>query len=98
MAYEAKNMQGDIMFCGVASIISSLAYGVAQETMVEAALEARNHGFLSSSRSLAQIIDKKKIPDWQEKTMIADLKFLHQNGLTFNLYLVSKVVLIQFGL
>lgn len=64
-----------------------------QEAMVEATLKAKNHGFLSNGRSLAQKINKKKIPDWQERTVIADLKFLHQNGLTFNLYLVSKVVL-----
>ena len=44
-AYEAKNLQGEIMFYGVASSAENSAYGAAQEALVEAALKARNIGF-----------------------------------------------------
>uniref|UniRef100_A0A7N2LH70 RNase H type-1 domain-containing protein n=1 Tax=Quercus lobata TaxID=97700 RepID=A0A7N2LH70_QUELO len=56
-AYEAKNMQGEIMFCGVACSATNSAYGAAQEALVEATIKARNAGFhrvlfLSNSRRL----------------------------------------------
>ena len=101
-AFEAKNMQGDIMFCGVISSTARSAYGATQEAMVEAALKAKPHGFqrililISNRKSLIQVMNKeKKIPDWQEKTMMADISFLQQNGLTSKLYLVPKVVIDQ---
>ncbi|KAK9987695.1 hypothetical protein SO802_027934 [Lithocarpus litseifolius] len=43
-AYEAKNMQGKTMFCGVASSAADSAYGASQEALVEG---------LGTSRALA---------------------------------------------
>ena len=92
-AFEAKNMQGDIMFCGVISSTARSAYGATQEAMVEADLAVL---LISNRKSLIQVMNKeKKIPDWQEKTMMADISFLQQNGLTSKLYLVPKVVIDQ---
>ena len=85
-AYEAKNLQGEIMFSGVASCAASSAYGAALEALVEAALKARNMGFhrvifLSSSKSIVQMSNRERAPNWQEKTVAVDLIFLHHNGL-----------------
>ena len=68
------------MFCGVASSTAISTYGA---VLVEAAIKARSHGyhrilFLSNSRNLVQVINNKKNPGWQEKTMVADLKILYQ--------------------
>lgn len=35
----------------------------------------------------------ERVPNWQEKTMIADLLSLQQNGLVSKLFFVSKVIL-----
>ena len=56
-AYEAKNLQREIMFSGVASCAASSAYWAALTALVEVALKARNMGFhrvifLSNSKSL----------------------------------------------
>ena len=98
-AFEAKNMQGDIMFCGVTIAQQDLLMGP-RKKMVEAALKAKHHGFqriliLSSSRSLIQVMNKEKNPRLQEKTMMADISFFQQNGLTSKLFLVPKVVIDQ---
>ena len=44
---------------------------------MEAITKARNYGFqrilfLTKNKDLVQIINKKKKPGWQEKTMVAD--------------------------
>ena len=73
------------MFCGVTSSTARSAHGF-QRILI----------LISNSKSLIQVMNKeKKIPDWQEKTMMADISFLQQNGLTSKLYLVPKVVIDQ---
>ena len=44
-AYEAKNLQGVIMFCVVASSTAISTYGAVQEALVEAAIKARSQGY-----------------------------------------------------
>lgn len=94
----AKDLQGVIMFCDVASNTATSTNKAVQEAMVEAAIKARSYGyhrifFLTNSRNLVQIINKKKNPNWQEKTMVANLKNLYQNRLIADLLVVPKVVL-----
>ena len=83
------------MFTGVASSAAGTASGAAQ---VEAAIKARNLGFrralfLSYCNRLVQVCNKESAPHWQEKTMIADLLSLQQNGLVSKLCFVPKAVL-----
>ena len=66
-AYEGKNLQGVIMFCGVASSTAISTYGAVQEALVEAAIKARSHGyhrilFLSNSRNLVQSHQQEEEP------------------------------------
>ena len=66
-AYEAKNLQGVIMFCGVASSTAISTYGAVQEALVEAAIKARSHGYhrillLSNSRNLVQSHQQEEEP------------------------------------
>ena len=97
-AYEAKNMQGETMFFGVASSAADSAYGASQEALVEPSIKARNTGFhqvliLSNSRRLVQTVNKERSPNWQERTMMADLSSLHQNGFVLKMLFVPKVVI-----
>lgn len=64
---------------------------------MEAVFKAKSYGFhriyFLTNRNLVEIINKKKKHVWQEKTMVADLKILYQNGLIYNLLVVPIVVL-----
>lgn len=46
--YEAKNLQVDIIFCGATSSLARSEYGATKETMMEAVLTAKIHGFFST--------------------------------------------------
>ena len=81
------------MFSGVSSSAVGIAYGATQEALVDAAIKARNPGFcrvlfLSNCNRLVQVCNKESAPNWQEKTMLADLLSLHQNGLVSKLFFV----------
>lgn len=97
-AYEAKDLQGVIKFYGVASSKAISTNGAIQEALMEAITKAKKYGFqlilfLTKNKNLVQIINKKKKPGWQEKTMVADLEILYQNGLFCNLLVIPNVFL-----
>ena len=97
-AYEAKDQQGVIKFYGVASSKESTNNGVVQEALMEAVITVRNHGFqriliLTNKKDLIQLVSKSKKPDWQERSLIADLDVLYQNGLFCKLLEVPRIVL-----
>ena len=61
-------------------------------------MKARNAGFhqvliLSNIRRLVQTVNKERNPNWQERTMMADLSSLHQNGFILKMLFVPKVVI-----
>ena len=65
--------------------------------MVEAGIIARNHGFqqilfLSYSKEFIQSFKKKKAPDWLHSSSMADLIFLAQHGISYNMILVLHLV------
>ena len=65
--------------------------------MVEAGIIARNHGFqqilfLSYSKEFIQSFKKKKAPDWLHSSSMADLIFLTQHGISYNMILVLHLV------
>ncbi|KAL0000943.1 hypothetical protein SO802_014724 [Lithocarpus litseifolius] len=91
-------LQGVIKFYGVANSTASSTNGAVQEALMKAVTKARNYGFqwilfLTNNKNLVQLINKKKKPAWQGKTLIADLEILYPNGLFCNLLVVPKVVL-----
>ena len=65
---------------------------------METVITVRNYGFqrtliLTNSKNLVQLISKSKKRAWQERSLIADLEFLYQNGLLCKLLVVHNVVL-----
>ena len=69
-----------------------------QEALVEASITARSLGFqqillLSCCKELVQVCSRWRIPDWKERTMMADISHLQQMGLVSKLIFVPKVVL-----
>ncbi|XP_030966604.1 uncharacterized protein LOC115987239 [Quercus lobata] len=97
-AYEARNLQGEVVFCGIRSCATGSIVGAVQEAIVEAAVKAKNLGYqqilmLSNCKKLVQVVDKKRAPDWKERTLMADMSSLQQMGLDCRLIFVSKVIL-----
>ena len=65
---------------------------------MEAVITVRNHGvqrilILTNSKDLIQLVSKSKKPAWQERSFIADLDVLCQNGLVCKLLEVPRIVL-----
>ena len=44
-AYEAGNLQGEVVFCGIRSCATGSVAGAVQEAIVEAAVKAKNLGY-----------------------------------------------------
>ena len=85
------------IFCGVVSSKARTIREALLEAMVEAGITARNHGFqqilfLSYSKELLQSFKKKKAPDWLDSSRMADLIFLTQCGLSYNMIFVPHLV------
>ena len=77
-AYEAKSMEGRVLFTGGVNKGRKPPYLVLQEAVGEAIIKAKELVFnkliiLSNSRRLEQICNGSKSPTWQEHTFIADL-------------------------
>ena len=86
------------MFCGIRSCAAGSVVGAVQEAIVEAAVKVKNLGYqqilmLSNCKKLVQVVDKKRAPDWKERTLMADMSSLHQMGLDCWLIFVSEVIL-----
>lgn len=96
-AYEAKSMEGRVLFTGGVSKGRKPPYLVLQEAVGEAIIKAKELGFnkliiLSNSRRLEQICNGSKSPMWQEHTFITDLNQLQQ-GLNALSFCVPRLVL-----
>ena len=96
-AYEAKSMEGRVLFTGGVSKGRKPPYLVLQEAVGEAIIKAKELGFnkliiLSNSRRLEHICNGSKSPMWQEHTFITDLNQLQQ-GLNALSFCVPRLVL-----
>ncbi|KAF3946252.1 hypothetical protein CMV_027461 [Castanea mollissima] len=96
-AYEAVNMQGVIVFFGVASSAARSKGGAMFEAMVDAAIRAKHHGFqyilfLGDDRRVVQAFRKKRSSDWLDNTRLADLNTLTQSGLVCNMLFVPHII------
>ena len=83
---------------GIRSCAAGSVAGAVHEAIVEAAVKAKNLGYqqilmLSNCKKLVQVVDKKRAPDWKERTLMADMSSLQQMGLDCRLIFVSKVIL-----
>ena len=97
-AYKAKDMQGVIKLYGVASSNASSTTGVVQEALMEAVITANNYKFnrillLTNNKNLIQFVHRSKTPAWHERSLIADMGILFQNGFVCNLLVVPNCVL-----
>lgn len=85
-AYEARNLQGNIIFIGAISCAAKTASGAIQEALMEAITKARNLGYqlilvLYNNSRLVQVTNLERAPHWQEQTMVTDLLSLQQSWL-----------------
>jgi len=76
-AYEAKNLQGTVMFSG------SVSCAATKEALVEAVVKAKNLGFcrilfLCCSNKIVQVCNQNCNPSWKEKIMIYDILNLQE--------------------
>ena len=96
-AYEARILRGEVL-CGIKSCATGSVAGAVQEKRAEAAVKAKNLGYQqilmsSNCKRLVQVVDKKRAPDWKERTLMADMSSLQQMGLDCKLIFVSEVIL-----
>ena len=83
---------------GVASSNASSTTGVVQEALMEAVIIANNYKFnrillLTNNKNLIQLVHRSKTPAWHERSLIADMGILFQNGFVCNLLVVPNCVL-----
>ena len=89
-AYKARTLQGDVVFFGIK--------GRAAGPVAGSAVKAKNLGYqhilmLCNCKNLVQVVNKKRAPDWKERTLIADMYSLQQLGLDCKLIFVPKVII-----
>ena len=82
-AYEAKNLQGTVMFSGSVSCGAPTSTAATKEALVEAVVKAKNLGFcrilfLCCSNKIVQVCNQNCNPSWKEKTMIYDILNLQE--------------------
>ena len=97
-AFEAKSIEGGVLFIGGVSKGRKKPYLVLLYAMGEAIFKAKELGFnkiiiLSNSKRFEQICNGVKNPTWQELTLIKDLNHLHQQGLITLCFCVPRLVL-----
>ena len=83
---------------GVASSNASSTTGAVQEALMEAVITANNYRFnrillLTNNKNLTQLAHRSKAPAWHERSLIADMDILYQNGFVCNLLVVPNCVL-----
>ena len=96
-AFEAKNRYGELVFRGIGSCAATSATDALQEALVEASITTRSLGFqqillLSCCKKLVQVCSRWRIPDWKERTMMADISHLQQMGLVSKLISQSSLM------
>ena len=97
-AYEARDMEGRVIFIGGASKGGQIPYLALLEAVSEAVFKAENLGvneiiILSNSRRLEQICNKARTPILQELTLCSDLTQFQQQGLITFSFVVPNLVL-----
>ena len=97
-AYEARDMEGRVIFIGGASKGRQIPYLALLEAVSEAVFKAKNLGvneviIVSNSRRLEQICDKAQTPILQELTLCSDLTQFQQQGLITFSFVVPNLVL-----
>lgn len=93
-AYEARNLQGHIIFIGAISCATKTAFGATQEAITK----ARNLGYqiilvLCNNTRLVRVTNLERAPHWQEQTMVTNLQSLQQSGPFYRLIFVPNFVL-----
>ena len=97
-AFEAKTLEGNILFIGGASSERKPQHLAIQDAVGFAIFKAVELGYyriliLSNSQGLVQVCNRSRNPSWLEQTLISDLNQLQQQGLTTNYLFVPKEVI-----
>ena len=95
--YEGLIAQGGRCFFGAISSNARRSTRALLEAMLEAVLAAKSQGFqkilvLSNSRSLMQTYRRNTAIDWLDSTRLFDLRFLIQNSIVCDVFLVPTVI------
>ena len=77
-AFEAKNLQGIVMFSGSVICGAPTSIATTKEALMEAAVKARNLGFcrilfFCCSNKLVEVYNQNCNPSWEDKTLLHDL-------------------------
>ena len=96
-AYEARNRQGTVVFYGCSSNAARSISGVLLEGLREAAsrLQLNQILVLSNYNFLVQMFITGQAPDWEGKTLFADLESLQQRGICFSFRWIPASVLVN---
>ena len=97
-AYEARDMEGRVIFTGGASKERQIPYIALLEAVSEVVFKAKNLGvneiiILSNSRRLEQICNNARTPIFQELTLCPNLTQFQQQGLITFSFVVPNFVL-----
>ena len=97
-AYEAKNLQGTVMFSGSVICGALASTAASKEALVEAAIKAKKLGFcrilfLCYSNKIVQVCNQNCNPSWNEKTMIYDILNLQQQGVCCKALFAPRAIL-----
>ena len=97
-AYEARNMQGEVILRRVSSCIENMGALIILDAMVEATVKSRSLGFefllfLTSSLRLVLVSNRMCRPNWQEKILVDDLYSLAQSDVVCHSIFVPKLVI-----
>ncbi|XP_030932238.1 uncharacterized protein LOC115957984 [Quercus lobata] len=99
-AYEARNRQGTVVFYGCSSSAANSVSVALLEGLREAAVTAFRLQYnqilvLSNCNFLVQLFNTGQVPDWEGKTLFADLQSLKQRGICLSFRWIPAFVLVN---
>ena len=99
-AYEARNRQGTVVFYGCSSSAANSVPVALLEGLREAAVTAFRLQYnqilvLSNCNFLVQLFNTGQVPDWEGKTLFADLQSLKQRGFCLSFRWIPAFVLVN---
>ena len=99
-AYEARNRQGTVVFyrcsnSAARSVPDVLLEGLREAVVIAFRLQFNQILVLSNCNFLVQMFITGQAPDWEGKTLFADLESLKQRGMCFSFRWIPAFVLVN---
>ena len=97
-AFEARCLDGSILFKGGASSGVKIRHQAAQEALLLALMKAKDIGYqrlyvISNDKYLVQIFNYVKNAGWIDRTFLSNFSNLHQQGLITKILFVPRIVI-----